>query len=118
MSYYDGTQFTWQMGRQLASATLSDGTQISYKYNADGLRTEKVVGGTTTSYTLIGSKITGQTDGTNTFYFRYDENDNLLGFELNGNQYFYITNLVGDIIAIVDNQGAAVVEYTYSPYQT
>ena len=50
------------------------------------------------------------------FYFRYDENDNLLGFELNGNQYFYITNLVGDIIAIVDNQGSAVVEYTYDPW--
>ena len=86
------------MGRQLASATLSDGTQISYKYNADGIRTEKKVGNTTNTYTLIGSKITGQSDGTNTFYFRYDDSDNLVGFELNGNQYFYLTNLVGDII--------------------
>lgn len=58
--------------------------------------------------------VTGQTDGTNTFYFRYDENDNLVGFELGSNQYFYITNLVGDIIAIVDNQGATMVEYTYN----
>lgn len=116
LTYYNGTQFTWQMGRQLESAQLSDGTQISYKYNADGLRTEKKVGNKTTSYTLVGSKITGQTDGTNKFYFRYDENDNLVGFELGSDQYFYITNLVGDIIAIVDNDGNCVVEYEYDPW--
>lgn len=116
LTYYNGTQFTWQMGRQLASAKLSDGTQISYKYNADGLRTEKTIGNKTTSYTLVGSKITGQTDGTNKFYFRYDENDNLVGFELGSDQYFYITNLVGDIIAIVDNDGNCVVEYEYNPW--
>ena len=104
------------MGRQLANATLSDGTAISYKYNADGLRTEKKVGDKVTSYTLVGSKITGQTDGTNTFYFRYDESDNLLGFELESEQYFYITNLVGDVIAIVDSNGETLVKYEYDPW--
>ena len=116
LTYYNGTQFTWEMGRQLATATLSDGTAISYKYNADGLRTEKKVGDKVTSYTLVGSKITGQTDGTNTFYFRYDESDNLLGFELGGEQYFYITNLVGDIVAIVDSNGETLVKYEYDPW--
>ena len=104
------------MGRQLATTTLPDGTAISYKYNADGLRTEKKVGDKVTSYTLVGSKITDQTDGTNTFYFRYDESDNLLGFELGSEQYFYITNLVGDVIAIVDSNGETVVKYEYDPW--
>lgn len=99
------------MGRQLASAQRSDGTQITYKYNAEGLRTEKKIGENSVLYTLTGSKITGQTDGTNTFYFRYDESDNLIGFELGSNQYFYITNLVGDIISIVDSEGNCIVEY-------
>ncbi|MDE6149326.1 MAG: DNRLRE domain-containing protein, partial [Ruminococcus sp.] len=116
LTYYNGTQFTWEMGRQLASAKRSDGTQITYKYNAEGLRTEKRIGENSVSYTLVESKITGQTDGTNTFYFRYDESDNLVGFELGSNQYFYITNLVGDIIAIVDNDGNCVVEYEYDPW--
>lgn len=44
LTYYNGTQFTWEMGRQLASAQRSDGTQITYKYNAEGLRTEKKIG--------------------------------------------------------------------------
>ena len=90
--------------------------QFSYKYNADGLRTEKKVGDKVISYTLVGSKITGQTDGTNTFYFRYDEGDNLLGFELGSEQYFYITNLVGDVIAIVDSNGETLVKYEYDPW--
>ena len=116
LTYYNGTQFTWEMGRQLASAQRSDGTQITYKYNAEGLRTEKKIGENSVLYTLTGSKITGQTDGTNTFYFRYDESDNLIGFELGSNQYFYITNLVGDIISIVDSEGNCVVEYEYDPW--
>lgn len=44
LSYYNGNQFAWTMGRQLASTTKSDGTQISYTYNQDGLRTSKPVG--------------------------------------------------------------------------
>jgi len=34
----------------------------------------------------------------------------------NGTLYYYVTNLQGDILHIVDASGAAVVSYTYSPY--
>lgn len=42
--------FEWKNGRWLASTTLSDGTEVTYKYNSKGMRTEKKVGSTVTKY--------------------------------------------------------------------
>lgn len=47
--------FTWQ-GRQMASAILN-GTAVTYKYNADGLRTYKKVGSTVSEYEYLGDKL-------------------------------------------------------------
>lgn len=115
LSYYNGLTFTWQMGRQLAGVSGNSNT-ISYRYDENGIRTSKTVNGTTTEFTLVGDKITYQTDGTNSLYFRYDGDDKLIGFELNGVDYYYVRNLQDDIIAILDNTGACVVEYTYDAW--
>ncbi|GAA0776086.1 hypothetical protein GCM10008908_28850 [Clostridium subterminale] len=40
---YDGYTFKWEGGRTLSSITGND-KNISYKYNSDGIRTEKTVG--------------------------------------------------------------------------
>ena len=34
----------------------------------------------------------------------------------NGTVYYYITNLQGDVISIVDGSGAVVASYSYDPY--
>ncbi|EYE87464.1 hypothetical protein Q428_13195 [Fervidicella metallireducens AeB] len=41
------------MGRQLASIS-GNGINDSFKYNAEGIRTEKTVGTVTTKYHLVG----------------------------------------------------------------
>ncbi|MEG1813986.1 MAG: hypothetical protein RR337_11910, partial [Clostridia bacterium] len=44
---YDGWTYTWQAGRQLASMAKS-GINASFKYDANGLRTQKTVNGVVT----------------------------------------------------------------------
>ncbi|MDR1805606.1 MAG: hypothetical protein LBQ80_02390 [Clostridium sp.] len=40
----------------------------------------------------------------------------IIVFVLNGDSYFYLKNLQGDIVGIVDNTGALVVEYAYDAW--
>ncbi len=49
-------------------------------------------------------------------YFRYDENGAPLSINYNGAEYFYVLNLQGDIIAILDGNGSSVVEYSYDSW--
>lgn len=108
---YKGNTLTWTMGRQLAAY----GTN-TYTYNEDGIRTSKTVNGVTTKYYLNGTDIIGQTDGTNTLHFYYDNTGEIIGFTYNDNQYIYIKNAQDDIVAIADNSGNVISEYAYDPW--
>ena len=88
----------------------------SYKYDDNGIRTQKTVNGVTTYYTTVDGKITGQYDGTNTIYFRYDENNILIGFNFNGIEYLYLKNLQGDVVGIITLDGDLIVEYNYDDW--
>ena len=48
--------------------------------------------------------------------FFYDSNGNAYALKYNGILYYYITNLQGDVMSIVDAQGAVVASYNYDPY--
>ena len=108
---YRGNALTWNFGRRLASFG-----NISYTYNEDGIRTKKIIGNKTTEFYLDGSNIIRQSDGTDTLYFFYDRDDNLTGFEYDGDVYFYVKNMQGDVVAISDDSGNVVAEYTYDPW--
>lgn len=49
-------------------------------------------------------------------YFQYDTSGTPLGFVLNGTQYFYITNQMGDVLAITDTDGRIVGNYEYDAW--
>ena len=74
LTYYNGENytFTWQNGRQLAS-TSKGTTNVTYKYNSDGIRYEKTVNGVVHKYYLNGSTITAETivDNGNVTYIEY-----------------------------------------------
>ena len=113
----DGTwTYTWQTGRQLAGISKT-GTTVQFKYDHNGLRTQKNVtdGGvtTTTNYTLHGKLITHLTQGSNSLHFFYDAQSRPTKVKYNGTLYTYIHNLQGDIVGILDDGGALVVEYKY-----
>ena len=112
---YDGYTYTWEMGRSLKSISKT-GLDMSFKYNENGIRTEKIVNGKTTKYYLSGDKVTYETDDIDKIYYTYDSDDNLVSMNLNGIEYYYIRNAQGDIIGLIDNLGAQVVNYTYDSW--
>lgn len=48
-------------------------------------------------------------------YFRYD-GDTQIGFEYNNSQYYYVTDLIGNIIAVLDADGKTAAEYSYDAW--
>ncbi len=116
-SYCNGTRWamTWENGRSLATA--SDGTNsLSFAYDANGLRTSKTVNGTTYRYYYAGGKLMRMTWGTNTIDFFYDASGLPYAMKYNGTAYYYITNLQGDVMRIVDASQNIVTSYDYDPY--
>ena len=112
----DGTRtYTWENGRQLA-AMECDSVEWTFKYNADGLRTERSNGTVTYDYIYSGSQLIQMTVGNKVFYFTYDAAGTPMTVTYSGTKYFYATNLQGDVIAILDTNGNAVVEYTYDAW--
>ena len=93
-----------------------------YTYNADGLRTCRSNGSTTYDYVYSGDRlamltITDELDGScDTLRFSYDASGTPLSMTFNGTDYYYVTNIQGDIMAILNTSGTAVVEYTYDAW--
>ena len=112
-------RYTWQHGRQLASMTKLDGSaQWSFTYNADGLRTQRTdaITGRTYNYTYLGSQLTHMTVDGHTMYFSYDASGTPLTMVYDGLKFYYITNLQGDVTAIVNGNGQEFVRYTYDAW--
>ncbi len=110
-----GYQLVWN-NRQLASATKNNQT-ISYTYNDNGIRTGKTVGNTTTTYTLDeNNNVVEQSDGTNTLRFIYDSEGAPVYLVYNNATYTYEKNLQGDIIGILNQNNAEVVQYVYDEW--
>ena len=116
-SYFNGTRwnFTWVNGRSLATA--SDGTSsLSFAYDANDLRTSKTVNGVSYRYYYAGGRLMRMTWGTNTIDFFYDANGTPYAMKYNGTVYYYVTNLQGDVMRIVDASQNIVTSYDYDPY--
>ena len=64
----------------------------------------------------MNGKVLAQKTCEDILYFQYDENDIPVGFVLNDTQYFYITNLSGDIVGITDSSGELIAEYSYDEW--
>ncbi|MBW8308473.1 MAG: RHS repeat-associated core domain-containing protein, partial [Candidatus Paracaedibacteraceae bacterium] len=112
---YDGWTYTWENGRQLKSLSNAS-TSLSFKYNSDGIRTEKTVNGITTKYTVFGDKVSFETTGSDKIHYSYDASGNLFSMNLNGSEYYYTRNAQGDITGLIDNAGNLVVSYTYDTW--
>ena len=58
----------------------------------------------------------GATATTQTLDFFYDANGTPLALKVSDATYYYVTNLQGDVIQLVDSTGTAVAAYEYDPY--
>ncbi|MCI8555651.1 MAG: hypothetical protein HFI85_03665 [Clostridia bacterium] len=132
---YRGKNLTWSHARQLDRfANIAD-----YKYNADGIRTSKVVhtnnldfatssqdSSFETKFILNGNKIISQIDPCNTLTFHYGA-DGLTGFHIKSenatykgqpldHDFIYQKNAQNDIIGIYSTNGDKVIEYAYDAF--
>ena len=120
-TYYNGGTdaykytFTWQNGRELASA-VKGGVTTTYKYGADGLRIQKSVGTVVYDYYYSNGMLVRQTWGSNYIDFLYDESGVPYSFVYNGTQYYYLKNLQGDVTGIVNRNKELLVEYNYDAW--
>ena len=111
-----GSTLTWERGRKLSTMSLANGSTASYKYNADGVRTQKTVGGVTTDFFLEGSTIVAQKTGNDVIWYYFDGDGTRDAIEYGGNVYYYMYNPQGDVIGLFDDYLNVVVEYTYDSW--
>lgn len=108
---YLGHTLTWEKGRQLKSFD-----DITYTYNANGIRTSKTVNGVKHEYTLDGTNIVKETWDGNTLIPLYDNTESVCGIIYNGISYYFLKNLQGDVISITDATGSVVAKYSYDAW--
>lgn len=125
-NYRDGMTMSWQNGRELASITKPNGTDTdiySFKYNLDGLRTEKNIGGTKTYYYYdSNNNLVGMKKGSDTVLYYYDSDGGLVSMSVEGSgsnpdaTYLFAKNQQGDITRIVDENGTVCATYSYDAW--
>ena len=134
INYYNGSSYTfsWENGRRLAGVVDGSST-YSYEYNQDGIRTYKNVWGTGYEYILNGTQIMVEREyviGSNRTvaerrYF-YDANGIISSAKVyyygyNGTtctefDFFFKTNIQGDVLAVYNASGTEVMKITYDAW--
>ena len=126
LSYRDGISLTWQKGRQLASYSDSN-NNITYTYDASGMRTGKVVttsSGATTNYSYVyeNGLLQKMTRGSRILEFSYDASGNPVSIKYRSSAsanpvyYYYGVNSRGDVIGLYNANGALSSTYEYDAY--
>ncbi len=113
--------YTWRHGRELQYiSAMFEYWRMTYDVN--GLRTKRESNVWTYDYVysagqLSSMKIWNSSKGKRwNLYFTYDANGTPMTVKYNGTLYYYVTNLQGDVIAILNSSGNSVVEYSYDAW--
>ena len=108
--------FEWENGRILKKISTSD-KSVQMSYDSNGMRTQKTVDGVKTNYYYDSNKnLIALVKGNDTLLFYYDSDGSATSFSYNGTMYFYVKNLQGDVIRIIDLAGTEVASYVYDAW--
>ena len=132
MTQHGAWKYEWEHGRELQKMIYNVGNDnntandIKWEvvYNADGLRTQRAKGDLTYQYVYNGSSLsqmsivtgTGDSATTTTMVFAYDASGSPMSVTYGDATYYYVTNLQGDVVALLDSNGNTVVQYTYDAW--
>ena len=93
---------------------------VTYKYDEDGRRIQKVVNSEVTNYYYDGDSLNVlyETNGNNEIVrsYVYSESGQLLSMRKGNAKYFYHYNAHGDVIALTNQQGEVVASYQYDAW--
>ena len=95
--------------------TLTDGTELAFEYNSDGLRTGKTVGNSTVQYIWNEGNLIAEIRDGYTLKFLYN-NGEAAGFSYNGADYYYGKDSFGVIRYLYNTSGEVVTTYTYDAW--
>ena len=118
---YADWEYEWEGGRRLKKQTQNT-TVVTYDYDQNGMRVRKTVSHTNGyvyavyNYVYNGTKLVHMTKNNDVLHFFYDNEGRPASVRYNGDMYNYLYNLQGDIVAIVDSNGAIAVEYKYNAW--
>ena len=112
--YRDDMDMTWSAGRQLASVTQGTNS-YSFSYDASGTRISKTVNGTTYDYIYDNGQLIYADTPSGSMTFIY-ENDSVVGYKHGTEYYYYIKNLQGDIIGVIDKNCNLLYQYEYDAW--
>lgn len=116
LTYRDGMSFEWENGRILKKINTSD-KSVQMSYDSNGMRTQKSVDGVKTNYYYDSNKnLIALVKGNDTLLFYYDSDGSATSFSYNGTMYFYVKNLQGDVVRIIDLSGTEVASYVYDAW--
>ena len=116
LTYRDDMTFEWENGRILKKINTSD-KAVQMSYDSNGMRTQKTVDGVKTNYYYDSNKnLIALVKGNDTLLFYYDSDGSATSFSYNGTMYFYVKNLQGDVIRIIDLAGTEVASYVYDAW--
>ena len=108
--------FEWENGRVLKKINTSD-KSVQMSYDSNGMRTQKTVDGVKTNYYYDSNKnLIALVKGNDTLLFYYDSDGSATSFSYNGTMYFYVKNLQGDVVRIIDLSGTEVASYVYDAW--
>ena len=106
--------YSWTLGRKLSG--VNNGKNIRYEYDHTGARIRKTVDNNVTEYRLAGDLLVAEVTNGKKTSFVYDSGADLVAMIYEGKYYFYVKNLQGDIVSIVDESGTAIVNYSYDSW--
>lgn len=113
--FYKNWRFSWEHGRQLTA--MSNGSKIwTFAYDANGMRTSRTDGTITYNYVYNGGLLMKMTAGYAVMEFAYDASGTPMTVTVNGVRYYYVTNVQGDVVSIIDGNGALVAHYNYDAW--
>ena len=118
---YNDRTFTWEHGRQLASQTKG-GVEWEYTYDANGMRTSRSSDSKSYEYVYSGDKLVQMTvtdttaNTTQLLEFTYDAAGQPLTMTLDGVIYYYLLNIQGDVMGLVDGSGNLLAAFSYTAY--
>lgn len=121
-SVVEGKIFDWYADKltkcQIYNNSILE-TEILYEYNPLGQRSRKVVNDEVTDYIYEDNKLIEEITSTHSMKYLYNA-EGIYGFiKKTGttcSYYYYIKNIIGEIIGIINNSGNMVVNYEYDPW--
>lgn len=118
---YRGATIDW-FGRQMQSYSKGN-TSITYKYDSDGLRTQKVVNGIQYDYYYVDGQLRYEKKGNEyEIIYRYNNDGTLASVTRNRfsdgktDILYAVTNTRGDVIELRSGSGAVNTVYTYDSW--